>query len=103
MTINTTYIIIIASQTHIIFRKENDNIMIDKIIQILADAVSLDESEITPDMSISEDLGIDSLDLVDIAMALEDEFDIMVSDDELASLKTVRDIVSYISELTDEY
>lgn len=77
--------------------------MIDKIMQILADATSIDYSEITPDMSISEDLGIDSLDLVDIAMALEDEFDIMVSDDELASLKTVHDIASYISELTDEY
>ena len=77
--------------------------MMEKIRQIIADALSLDESEVTPDMSISEDLGIDSLDLVDLAMALEDEFDIMVSDDELATLKTVRDIAAYVSELTDEY
>ena len=77
--------------------------MIDKVRQIIATELSLDESEITADMSISEDLCIDSLELVDLAMAFEDEFDITVSDDELATLKTVRDVASYISELTDEY
>lgn len=75
--------------------------MIEKIRQLIATELSLDESEVTPDMSIDDDLGIDSLDLVDLAMALEDEFDIQVSDDELATLKTVRDIASYIGELID--
>ena len=77
--------------------------MIEKVRQIIAAELSLDESEVSPDMTIADDLGIDSLDLVDLAMAFEDEFDIQVSDDELASLKTVRDVASYISELTDEY
>lgn len=70
--------------------------MIDKIKEIVARELMVEETEITLETDILNDLGADSLSVVDLAMALEDEFEIEMPDDELENIKTVGDIVNYI-------
>ena len=70
--------------------------VIDKVIAILCEQFELDENDITEDTSLVDDLGADSMDILDITMALEEEFDIEIPDEEAEELKTVRDIVNYI-------
>ncbi|MDD5886274.1 MAG: acyl carrier protein [Oscillospiraceae bacterium] len=68
----------------------------DKIKDILVDQLEIEPEKITMDASFTEDLGADSLDLVDLVMSLEDEFGMEVPDDAIESLKTVGDAVRYI-------
>lgn len=68
----------------------------DKIKDILVDQLEIEPERITMDASFTEDLGADSLDLVDLVMSLEDEFGMEVPDDAIESLKTVGDAVRYI-------
>ena len=70
----------------------------EKVQKILAEQLELDADEITMDSSLVEDLGIDSLDFVDIVMSLEDEFDIEFPEEDMAGIKTVGDIVKYIED-----
>ncbi len=70
----------------------------EKVSSALADQFSVDVSEITMDTNIMEDLEADSLDLVDLVMALEDEFDIEFPEDKIDNFKTVGDVVNYIEE-----
>ena len=69
-----------------------------KVQKILAEQLELDAEEITMDSSLVEDLGIDSLDFVDIVMSLEDEFDTEFPEEDMAVIKTVGDIVKYIED-----
>ena len=73
--------------------------MFDKIKEIIARELMVDESDITLETDIINDLGADSLTVVDLAMALEDEFEIEMPDEELEDIKTVGDIVNYIKSL----
>ena len=68
----------------------------EKVKEILCDQLDVDAKDVTMEASITEDLGADSLDIVDLVMSLEDEFDIEVPDEEVESIKTVGDIVRYI-------
>lgn len=68
----------------------------EKIQQIIVDELGVDASEVTLSASISDDLGADSLDAVELIMAIEDEFDIKVSDEAAQAFKTVEQIVSFI-------
>ena len=70
----------------------------DKVKGILAEQLDIDEDSITADSSIVEDLGADSLDIVDLVMSLEDEFDTEIPDEAIEGIKTVGDIVHYIEE-----
>lgn len=70
----------------------------EKVQKILAEQLELDADEITMDSSLVEDLGIDSLDFVDIVMSLEDEFDTEFPEEDMADIKTVGDIVKYIED-----
>lgn len=67
----------------------------DKIKAIVVEQLGVDESEVTMEASFIDDLGADSLDLVELIMALEEEFDIEIPDEEAEKLKTVGDAVSY--------
>lgn len=70
----------------------------EKLRELLAEQFTVSENSITMDTSIVDDLGADSLDIVELTMALEEEFDIPeAEDEELAGLVTVGDIVQYIS------
>jgi acyl carrier protein len=68
----------------------------DKVKAILVDQLDVDEDAVTMESSISDDLGADSLDVVDMVMSLEEEFDVEIPDEEIESMKTVGDIVKYI-------
>ena len=70
----------------------------EKVQKILAEQLELDADEITLDSSLVEDLGIDSLDFVDIVMSLEDEFDSEFPEEDMTDIKTVGDIVKYIED-----
>ena len=62
----------------------------------LARKLGVSEEEVTPEASFIEDLGADSLDLVELVMALEEEYDIEVSDEDAEKIRTVRDVLGYI-------
>ncbi len=68
----------------------------EKVKAILSEQFDVEEDSITQDTSIADDLGADSLDVVDLLMSLEDEFEIEVPDDEIENIKTVGELVKYI-------
>lgn len=70
--------------------------MFEKVKAILVEQLSVDEDIVTPDARISDDLGADSLDVMELLMTLEDEYGIFIPDEELASFETVSDIVTYM-------
>ncbi len=70
----------------------------DKIKKIIADTLSKSETEITLEASLTEDLGADSLEVVELAMAMEEEFNIEIPDEDIEKIATVKDIVDYIAE-----
>ena len=70
--------------------------MFEKVKSILADQLGLKEDKIKPESRIVEDLGADSLDVVELLMTMEDDFGVSVSDEEAVNLKTVADIVKML-------
>ncbi len=70
----------------------------EKVKSILVDGLDLEEDQVTLESKIKEDLGADSLDMVDLIMSIEDEFNIKVAESDTASIKTVGDIVNYIEQ-----
>ena len=72
----------------------------EQIKELLAEQLDLDESKITMDSDIVEDLEADSLDVVDLVMSMEDEFGVEVPDEVIENFKTVGDGVRYIEENT---
>ena len=70
----------------------------EKIKAILADQFDADEDSITTETNIQEDLGADSLDVVDLIMTLEDEFEIEVPDSEVENIKTVGALVAFVED-----
>lgn len=70
--------------------------VLEKVKMILADQLEVEEETITADTDIQDDLGADSLDIVDLIMSLEDEFEIEVPDEDIEKLRTVGALVSYI-------
>jgi acyl carrier protein len=74
----------------------------DKVKDIIADKLSVDADEITMESSFVDDLGADSLDIVELIMALEDEFDMEIPDEQAEKISTVADVVEYIREHNEE-
>lgn len=71
----------------------------EKVKELIADQLDVaDKDNITEASSITDDLGADSLDVVDLVMALEDEFSVEIPEDEVENIKTVGDIVKYIED-----
>lgn len=70
----------------------------EELQHIIADQLEIAEDEITPDTNIVDDLGADSLDIVDIVMSVEDTFGIEVPDEALEDVTTVNDMVKYIED-----
>lgn len=70
----------------------------EKVIAILSEQFDVDESSLSLETSIADDLNADSLDVVDLIMSIEDEFDIEVPDEAIESIKTVNDLVKFIEE-----
>lgn len=70
--------------------------MLEKLKSLIADQLDVDADTITEDSNIQEDLGADSLDVVDLVMAIEEEFDVEIPDEEVEGIKTVGDIIKYL-------
>lgn len=70
--------------------------MLEKVREVLVEALNIDAEDIVPSAKLNDDLGIDSLAAVELALELESEFDIKIEDEELAKLETVQDIVEII-------
>lgn len=72
--------------------------VIDKVKSIVSNQFDVEEDTITAETNIADDLGADSLDVVDMLMSLEDEFDVEIPDEEIENIHTVGEIVTYIEE-----
>ncbi|OGD14223.1 acyl carrier protein [Candidatus Atribacteria bacterium RBG_19FT_COMBO_35_14] len=70
----------------------------DKIKKIIVDQLGVDESKISEDSSFVDDLGADSLDIVELIMAFEEEFDMEIPDEDAEKIKTVGDAIKYLSK-----
>ena len=69
----------------------------DKVKKLIAEKLSVDVSEVVPEASFADDLGADSLDLVELIMTMEEEFDIDIRDEDAENLVTVQDAINYIN------
>ena len=70
----------------------------DKVKSIIVEQLGVDEEEVTPDASFVDDLGADSLDTVELVMALEEEFEIEIPDEDAEKITTVSQAITYISD-----
>jgi len=70
----------------------------DRIKKIIVDQLGVEESKITENSSFVDDLGADSLDIVELIMAFEEEFDIEIPDEDAEKMKTIGDAVKYLSK-----
>ncbi|MES5812221.1 acyl carrier protein [Mammaliicoccus sciuri] len=71
----------------------------DKVKDIIVDCLGVDAEKVTPEASFKDDLGADSLDIAELVMELEDEFDMEIPDEEAEKINTVGDAVKYIESL----
>ena len=72
--------------------------MLEKMKEIIADQLGVSEDEVTLEASFKEDLDADSLDLFELVMALEEEYDVEIPSDDLAELNTVGDVINYLKD-----
>lgn len=70
----------------------------ERVKQIVAEQLGVEEEQVTPEAAFMDDLGADSLDTVELVMALEEEFDVEISDEDAEKLQTVKDAIAYISK-----
>ena len=70
----------------------------NQIIKMIAEQLQIDEEQVKPDASFMDDLGADSLDTVELIMALEEEFDIEIPDSEAEKIRTVQQALDYLDE-----
>jgi len=68
----------------------------EKVKQIIVDQLGVDEAEVTASASFQDDLGADSLDIVELVMAFEEAFDIEIPDEDAEKIKTVKDAIDYV-------
>ncbi len=81
------------------FQREVNKMVFEKLKMILSQQFDVDEENITLETNIENDLGADSLDVIDIIMAIEDEFEIEVPDEEVENIRTVEQLVKYIEDV----
>ncbi len=74
----------------------------DRIRQIIVDQLAVPAGEIVPVASLIDDLGADSLDIVELVMAIEEAFDLEIPDDDAERMKTIQDAISYVEERTSK-
>ncbi|WP_301108938.1 acyl carrier protein [Sporosarcina sp.] len=76
--------------------------VLERVTKVVVDRLGVDESEVKLEASFREDLGADSLDVVELVMEFEDEFETEISDDDAEKIATVGDAVTYITEKVGE-
>ena len=70
----------------------------DRVKSIIVEQLGVDEEEVTLEASFTDDLGADSLDIVELVMAMEEEFDIEIPDDDAEKIQTIGDAIAYLKE-----
>jgi len=70
----------------------------DKVKKIIAEKLSVDLDEVVPEASFVDDLGADSLDLVELIMSMEEEFDVEISDEDAEKMASVKDALEYVNQ-----
>jgi acyl carrier protein len=70
----------------------------ERVREIISEQLNVSKEEVVPDASFTDDLGADSLDLVELVMALEEEFEIEVSDEDAEKIRKVKDVFDYIDK-----
>ncbi len=70
--------------------------MFDEIKEVIVETLSVDEDKVTLEASLTDDLGADSLDAVELGMAIEDAIGVAIADEDLPNIKTVQDLVDYV-------
>ena len=73
--------------------------MKDRILQIIAEQFNFDKEDLTEDMNFQDDLNADSIELVELVMTIEEEFETEVSEEDLEKLKTIGDVIEYVEDL----
>ncbi|MDU5100225.1 MULTISPECIES: acyl carrier protein [Peptoniphilus] len=73
--------------------------MKERILEIIAEQFNMDVNELDEDMSFQDDLNADSIELVELVMTIEEEFETEVSEEDLEKLKTVGDVIDYVEDL----
>jgi acyl carrier protein len=68
----------------------------EKVISIIAEQLDVTREECVPEASFTDDLGADSLDLVELIMEMEETFDIQIADDELQNIRSIKDVLDYL-------
>ncbi len=76
--------------------------VLERLKKIVVEQLSVDEEQVTPEASITDDLGADSLDRVELVMAIEQEFNIEISDEDAEKIKTIQDAVTYVQKRVEE-
>jgi len=76
--------------------------VIKKVIEIICEQLDVDEKDVVPEASFVDDLGADSLDQVELIMAMEEEFDVSIPDEEAEKIATVQDAINYIKKTMAE-
>jgi acyl carrier protein len=71
----------------------------DKMVDIIVEQLSVDKDKVVPGASFVDDLGADSLDLVELIMAMEEEFDVEIPDEDAEKIATVQDAIDYIDKI----
>ena len=77
---------------------EKNHALVEKVKQIIAEQLGVEEAEVTPSSSFIDDLGADSLDTVELVMALEENFDLEIPDEAAEKIRTVQDAIDYIEK-----
>ena len=70
----------------------------DRVSEIIVEQLGVTKGEVVPDASFAKDLGADSLDIVELVMAMEEEFDIEIPDDDAEKIQTIGDAMAYVKE-----
>ncbi len=75
--------------------------MYEKFVDLLVDELQIDRNDITMDSELSNDLGINSIELADLVMLCEEKFDIEINDEDIRKFTTVADVVNYLEGIAD--
>jgi len=76
--------------------------VLERLKKIVVEQLGVDEEQVTPEASITDDLGADSLDRVELVMAIEQEFNIEISDEDAEKIETIQDAVNYVKKRAEE-
>jgi acyl carrier protein len=91
-----------AKERSLISLEEHEMTAVDmkkRIVEIIATQLGIDQADITPQANVVDDLGADSLDVVELIMALEEEFNLEIPDEEAEKIKNVQDIFTYMESV----